>query len=153
MTSMKRVSAALAFVFAAACNDVTGLGEYEGVRVVAEIDGRTSIAVLTATVHNGSAVPITRYAARVSGLPYECPGPLHRYKGFFRWEYADYTGVCLAIGVGPFDTIAPGERRVLVSRDISGFDPGVYRFGMNLRGSEGDLLPERARISNTFRVE
>ncbi|MQA88705.1 MAG: hypothetical protein GEU90_00520 [Gemmatimonas sp.] len=155
MTSMKRVFAALAFVLAAACNDVTGLGRYEGVRVVAEVEDE----MVTTTVHNGSAVPITRTP--------QCHGDLQYYEGLLRWEYGwEYDPGVAYIDIGyqdpcdlrysylfGADPIAPGEDYVLEPWHVSVFGSSQYRFNMDLRGPDGERLPERARISNTFRVE
>lgn len=52
--------------------------------------------------------------------------------------------------------IAPDEVHTVETEIDVGHDqlaPGEYRYRLDLRDEDGDLLPEGARISNTFRVD
>lgn len=127
---------------AVACSDSTGLGEYEGVRVVAEVQVGTGEVL--ARVENGSAFPITRHD--------RCHGDLQTYEGWTQWAYATCLPTAL-YEIEPPVTIPPGGELVLYEWPMSSLSVGVYRFRVDLRARNDEPLPDAARISNWFRVE
>ncbi|MQA88706.1 MAG: hypothetical protein GEU90_00525 [Gemmatimonas sp.] len=127
----------------AACSlldDSTGLGEYEGVRVTASLEGDSVVR----TIRNGSAVPITRH------FPH-CDAELYNREGDSSWELPE-GAACLDVSTAPVE-IAPGEERVSSWWGLNQLEPGDHRFELKLRGPDGELLPQAARSSNWFRVE
>lgn len=130
--------ALLPLLMACSLFDSTGPEDYEEVRVAADAQ---EDRVVVQTIRNGSAVPITHVES--------CFEELYGREG--KVELPDFYG-CIVSELSAVE-IAPGDEQLSPRTIPDWVEPGEYRYEVELRGPDGELLPDAARISNWFEVE